>query len=107
MIHFKIQQANNTPIVQGFNNLQKNTMRLKEEIEHYISIMEVIKRVNPTTIELKHINTCRMNLKVIFLSDIVNVDRNTIISSYSHKQIHQRTQLWSNIPIPPKKAWNV
>ena len=45
---------------------RKNAMQINKQGEHNICIMEVIKRLHPTTIELKHINTCRIYLKVIF-----------------------------------------
>ena len=79
-------------------------MQINKQREHDIYIMKVIKRVHPTTIELKHINTCRMCLKVFFLSDIVNADRNTKKSLYFYEQSHNSTLVWQNIPLPPKRS---
>ena len=89
------------------NSIQKNVMLQNKQKKRISASWRLSKKVYPTTIELKHVNICRIFLKIIPLPNIVNVDGNTIISLYFHKQSHESTPLWQNIPLPPQKLLTI
>ena len=66
------------------------------------NIRKVLIPANPTKSKLKHINSCRMYIDAIFLSDIVTEDGRSIITKYFTDKNYKTQLNWPQIPKQPK-----
>ena len=55
---------------------------------------------------LEQMNICRIDLKLIFISDVYNADGTMIDNAILNKQPICSKYTWTNTPIPQTKLWN-
>ena len=73
-------------------------------------LMDEINKTISSTIDLERINACKLNLEVIFLSNITNNQGNRLLNGIpsSDKEYLKNSNLqWSNQPSQNKKSWHL
>lgn len=76
--------------------------------QHDCALMDLALTLHFDTYQLRCINTCRLYLKVITISDVTNARGDRVLPHIVQGQpIIQRssTLLWPSIPRPPKTFW--
>ena len=71
-------------------------------------LMEDFLLEDPTAMELRQLNLCRLYLRVTTLSDICNANGQAVTKQcWEGIQPTDAIQLWPRQPKPPSKAWSV
>ena len=90
-----------TTVIFKITIYRENVLKFHKQRENDTTIMGKMIKVNLTILELKQINTWRMHVKAIFLSNIVDIEGKTIMNEYFFCKVHDSNLTWPNIPHPP------
>ena len=70
--------------------------------------MDDINKTISSEIDLEKLNTCRLHLKIMLLSDITNNKGNCLIKGIivgDKSHLNKSNLQWPNQPSPDKKTW--
>ena len=68
-------------------------------------LMDVINKKDMSETERRHVNQCRLYLKIINISDMTHACRTKINTDYYRQPVHKSKLFWPQIPSPPEKVW--
>ena len=68
-------------------------------------LMDVMNKTNMSETERRHVNQCRIYLKIINISDMTHACGTKINTDYYRKIGHKSKLFWPQIPSPPEKVW--
>ena len=98
------QKLTTTIVTFKITTYRENTLQFHKQRENDTTILGQMKKFNLTTLELKQINMRRMQVKAVFLSDIVNIEEK-MMNKYFMIKVHDSSLTWRNIPHPPQPSW--